>query len=270
MSRTGCFKQQSDASGGSLLFAVLSMIAKFMYVETQSVEGLNSIIRLQSKRCPNISLELLSSRLTIKRLIGQADGQTGCRKRWSKVKDLAATEISSLCDHLSPCLQILDCPTRWAPAVVVPIEVGSGVASDESTPHALKTILDTQCLELAGGYDFGIPRDAIDWAKSYNLGWKWATGGGAGRKKHTGKMLKQLHSVNGMGMISVPCPINQNIVTFHVVVEKFSHSVAFSQLTLFNNDELGACLKWQHDSSTFADSIESTAFLPKVLPCLCG
>ena len=116
LSQTGCFPKQSCSSSGSLLFGILSMLARFMYVETQSVEGLNSIIRLQSKRCPNISLELLSSRLTIKRLIGQADGQTGCRKRWSTVKDLAATEVASLCDQATPCLQVLACQTRWAPA----------------------------------------------------------------------------------------------------------------------------------------------------------
>ena len=178
------------------------MLARFMYVETQSVEGLNSIIRLQSKRSPNITLELLSSRLTIKRLIGQADGQTGCRKRWSTVKDLAATEVDSLCDQATPCLQVLACQTRWAPADTIPIEVGkehnlgAGLA-----PQAIQQILETNICELAGGYDFG-----IEWAKSYNLGWKWVTGGGSGKKKTKGKMLKQYHSVDSIGMIILTSP----------------------------------------------------------------
>ena len=240
------------------------MLARFMYVETQSVEGLNSIIRLQSKRCPNISLELLSSRLTIKRLIGQADGQTGCRKRWSTVKDLAATEVASLCDQATPCLQVLACQTRWAPADTIPIEVGKehGLGAG-LTPQAIQNILETHVCELAGGYDYGIPTRAIEWAKSYNLGWKWVTGGGSGKKKTTGKMLKQNHSVDGIGMIILPSPTSLDDLTFHIVVERFSHSVAFSRLTPFSGDGGVDCLRWQHDRSMYADSIESTAFFQR-------
>ena len=112
LSRSGVFDRKRE-SGGSLLWAILTMIARHFYVETQSVEGLNSIVKLIGRRCPNISLELLSSRLTIKHSIGQADGATGCGKKWSKVKAVAERKVLQLTDQATTSLQVLCDEKRW-------------------------------------------------------------------------------------------------------------------------------------------------------------
>ena len=61
-SRTGTFDVE-PAEHGSLLWGIVTMISKFHHAETQTEEGLNSIVKLIGRRCPNTCLELLSSRL---------------------------------------------------------------------------------------------------------------------------------------------------------------------------------------------------------------
>ena len=115
LSKHGTFPKSRDSSG-SLLWAVVSSMSQIFYGETQSIEGLNSIVKLLGRRAPNISLELLSSRLTIKRLLGQADGATGCRKSFKTIKNFAETAVVQLAEYSTPALSVLADIQRWAAA----------------------------------------------------------------------------------------------------------------------------------------------------------
>ena len=112
-----------------------------------------------------------------------------------------------------------------------------------------------------------VPADAVEWSKSYNLGWKWCTGAGRSkRKKSPSSKIKQLHSLDGFGVLILPTPDLQE-TAYYLVVDRFSHSVAFSRLTVFTirtaDHEVVQCVRWVHDGSSYADSIESSLLFLK-------
>ena len=69
---------------------------------------------------------------------------------------------------------------------------------------------------------------AVQWAKSYNLGWKWCTGGG--RRSNNSKKVKQSHKLDGFGLLVLKTPDLQDM-SYYLVVDRFSHSVCFSRLS---------------------------------------
>ena len=308
IAESGTFKK-SDASSpnGSLLWSILIMISKFMYAETQAVEGLNSIVKLLGRRCPNISLELLSSRLTIKHLLGQADGVTACGKKFSTIKALAERELTELSDFATASLSILADAQRWssAPALEFPDFTGSSGSSSAiqdagdgakppPPPHpaeaAAVAVEPTQncSLQIADLLSRGImpnanlflgdvwgPRweKAVAWARSYNLGYKWTTGGCSGRMRKLSKKqqdkVKQLHTPAGLALLIVPS-VDNTETTFHVATDQFSHSVCFSRLQIFkcraadtDTHDVCECVRWLHDGSNYADTVESTLLFGK-------
>ena len=274
MSQEGTFARHHASPDGSLLFALVSMMSKFFYAETQSIEGLNSIVKLMGRRCPNITLELLSSRLGIKRLIGQADGAIGCRKKFSAVKALAEREVSELASFSGQTLAVLADGDRWssAPAISFPLVPHAAPLADSAVGAVQHDALQTG--EVIALLDRGlIPESAMSsnliiWAKSYNLGWKWGTGGGRGKgKKASTSKVKQLHSLEGLGIIIMPTPDMQE-TCYYFAADYFSHSVSFSRLLtcrqcVQGSDQYQDCVKWHHDRSAYADTIESTLLFAK-------
>ena len=277
ISNTGTFMKRQ--ASGSLLWSMLAIMARLLYAETQSIEGLNSVVKLLGRRAPNISLELLSSRLTIKRLLGQADGKTGCRKRWRDVKALAEREVMQLSDFSTSCLPVLADAERWAPSGTLPFpltadcEAGAADAqhvlqdnhndNDKAKPRtgAIRDLLERGFLPHMSK----VRADAVTWAKSYNLGWKWCTGLG---KRATSK-TKQAHGSSGFGVMILQTA-NVQEACYYLVVDKFSHSVAFSRLKVLSmrvsdsdDDDLQDCVRWEHDRSSFADSLESSLLFLK-------
>eukprot|EP00969_Alexandrium_andersonii_P352151 15437039-Alexandrium_andersonii.AAC.1 len=85
--------------------------------DTQEVEGVNSLIRIQGKRSPNISLELLSARVGMKKALG-ISAQTS--KRSAKA---ALAQAASLADVGVQCLEdahtIVAREDRWAPPLAL-------------------------------------------------------------------------------------------------------------------------------------------------------
>ncbi|CAE7193638.1 unnamed protein product [Symbiodinium natans] len=295
MAQTGMFMRSgtSDASKhGSILWTIVQMMARLYYAETQSIEGLNSIVKLLGRRCPNISLELLSSRLTIKRMIGQADGVTGCRKSWAVIKNLAESAVVDLAEHSTSSLAILANEARWANAKSETFALtttltrqaalcdtapnaSSSSMSQSSQAHASACIAHapdsdraastslSQVIE-SGLLPTSVSSKALAWAKSYNLGWKWTTGGG---KKANAKKVIQAHGLNGFGLLIIKTTDLQDMA-FYVVVDRFAHSVVFSRLQVVRrrcaaNTEPVDCVCWVHDGSKFADSVESTLLFLK-------
>ena len=272
ISETGAFSRQADTSSGSLLWAMLSMISRHLHVETQSIEGLNSIVKLLGRRCPNISLELLSSRLTIKRLIGQSDaGVTGCRKRWSLIKAAAEREVLELSEHSGACMQVLCDAGRWEPPPAVEFgtfperaAVGDHEDAHDSEPQHLQPLALCDLLDrciLPNPAD--VPKQVIDWAKSYNLGWKWTTGGGKRNCKPAARAkIKQHHTSRGFAVLILPT-VDLQDDAFYIVTEYFSHSVTFARLKCAKrrtdvHGQWQDCVLWAHGRSDSSNRVEST------------
>ena len=273
MAQSGMFKKDVTSPHGSLLWSILQMFARLLYAETQAVEGLNSLVKLQGRRCPNISLELLSSRLTIKRMLGQVDGNNGCRRKFSDIKSLAEAEVTELSAFATSSLPILALESRWSPAPALDFPLANPAAIQDVTattagpseaPEAkpmlqLCELIDRGLLPDSNVFGSGeFWGNAVAWARSYNLGYKWCTGGG---KKPNASKVKQLHSNNGIGVLIIPS-VDLAETHFYVVTDRFAHSVCFSRLKMFNRcvkpGETRGCLKWEHDGSNVADTIEST------------
>ena len=277
----GMFKKSTTSPHGSLLWSMLQMMSRLMYAETQGVEGLNSIIKLLGRRSPNISLELLSSRLTIKHMLGRANGAIGCGKKFSEVKSLAEKEIAELTDFAAPSMAVLADAQRWAPALA--LEFPGGTTATAPVQDAQSSESDAKALPIcdmlergllpgsmvfAAGPAFALWGQAVEWARSYNLGYKWSTGGGKQQKQSKVQKanLKVQHTAQGIGLLIIPS-VDRTETEFYIVTDRFSHSVCFSRLRTFKRatDSRGACecIKWVHDGSNFADSIESTLLFGK-------
>ena len=185
---------------------------------------------------------------------------------------------------------LADAP-RWAPAAeaVFPrrhavldaqsaeVEVGAGALPNEPLP--ICDLLDRGllpdntmfCSSNKASWD-----RVVAWARSYNLGYKWSTGGGKKRsaaKTHPANTrLKQQHTCNGIAVMILPA-VDSTEQSLYVVTDKFSHSVCFSRLRVTSvRSDTGAvqqCVKWVHDRSSFADSIESTLLFAKYHTLCC-
>ena len=77
---------------------------RFMKGDTQAVEGLNKLVQLQGNRSPNISLELLCSRVQIKAQLGHMGVSAGMpgvsqKTRWSAVEPAAQQLLATCMQH---------------------------------------------------------------------------------------------------------------------------------------------------------------------------
>ena len=239
---TGCFQQGSQISSpsGSLLWALLEGMSRLLRAETQAVEGINSMIRIMDKRSPNISLELLSSRLVIKKALDLHSQPGGKRSlKFSVVKPVAEAVLSEITQHKLSCLSVLADANRWAPIGEPPpaIAASSMVLQDDH----LESSRDLDMMRIAdlnrGGHSVGADicisgpsgpgggasgpsgsghatsSDASAaetevnlWAKSYNKGYKWRTRGNKQGKagKTTGPVVVKHRGqgIVGLGLVT--------------------------------------------------------------------
>ena len=72
------------------------------------------MIKLVGRRCPNISLELLSARLAIKRALSE-DGSMRRSKKWSKIRNSAGGLLASILGYNTAALAVLSCSERMQP-----------------------------------------------------------------------------------------------------------------------------------------------------------
>ena len=118
MAKHGTFSDVTSESG-SFLYAFLKSLARMQPVDTQAIEGINSVIKLVGRRCPNISLELLSARLAIKRALSE-DGSMRRSKKWSKIRSSAEGLLGTILGYNTAALAILSCRSRWS--LPLPVE----------------------------------------------------------------------------------------------------------------------------------------------------
>ncbi|CAE7248261.1 unnamed protein product [Symbiodinium sp. CCMP2456] len=150
MAENGTFSDVTSESG-SFLYAFLKSLARMQPVDTQAIEGINSVIKLVGRRCPNISLELLSARLAIKRALSE-DGSMRRSKKWSKIRSSAEGLLRTILGYNTAALAILSCRSRWS--VPLPVECrqqgeGGAVILTISDVQAVKsTRTDVSSLSL--------------------------------------------------------------------------------------------------------------------------
>ena len=98
------------------LYAVIRAIAHLAQGDTQEVEGTNSLVKIMGERCPNISLELLSSRICMRKALCQ--GARGAASSWNDVRPLATSIVDACVDHCHGARAFRSGGERWtlAPA----------------------------------------------------------------------------------------------------------------------------------------------------------
>ncbi|CAE7209979.1 unnamed protein product, partial [Symbiodinium sp. CCMP2456] len=286
---TGVFPDVSSPSG-SFLYAFLKGLARLLPADTQAIEGINSCIKLMGRRAPNMSLELMSSRLAIRRALSE-DHSMARRKKWSAIKSTAEGLMQSIVGFKTASLAILSNENRWS--VPLPTNCGNGVlpsvlaitdreavlavrGPEDQTGSAAASSAEAEAgrgqpeksslASLAADLAKAKATSGIQWAKSYNLAWRRATTSSAKKK------IKQPDVGHRMGpglLIAVIETLrkdtdgegNDRLVPeqpplFFAVAEKFSVSVMFSKIhsVQINGHQ---CLQWMYDEN---NCVESTLF----------
>ena len=306
------FKRDLASPSGSLLWALVEGMAQLCRADTQSVEGINSMVRVMSKRSPNISLELLASRLTIKRALGlhQGAAHSGTVLKFSNIKSSVESLVMELMDHKVTCLSILTDGQRWArppPCGFAILDLDSTSIVSDTTHQAnekkhshsssvLEPSPSDACATTGEGSGAADSADmdmvvdvsgsggrlddvqkgqkgrtksqsatssldrlsSILWAKTYNRGYKWRTGGAKKIGKTTGPIAVS-HKGIGIGFLMFK-PDGDHAPEYFIVADKFSHSVAFSRVSVETDPDGTQFLVWDArwgNRHTIA-SVEST------------
>lgn len=98
-----------------LLFALLSMMGRISRADTQSTESINSLIRLYTERTPNLSLELLSSRVFNKKWLTHGSGKEAEQKKtWKAIQPFASQMLTTASTAGLDYHEVLDNERRWA------------------------------------------------------------------------------------------------------------------------------------------------------------
>ena len=301
MVQHGTFPKNCPSPSGSLLWSLLQSMKHFLYADTQCIEGLNSMIKIIGKRSPNISLELLSSRLTIKRALRLHQRTTSALK-FSTFRPHAEELIADIMRFKVSCLAVLGDAQRWGHATpinlqlddnqpdqvpknvcqgpeAIPADVdvdpmkdcetegASSAASAAPVLAAYGSVMNHGNAQVLQSADQGARPSASSselavrgdvnadkhttsakvkiplmlWSKSYNLGYKWMTGGGKKRKplktkrppkiSHEGPGLALVRSHPSFSGSSRPKHIEDHLEPqYYIVTDKFGHSVAFTEL----------------------------------------
>ena len=292
----GYFPKNYPSPSGSLLWSIHEASGRLFRAETQAIEGINSIIRIMDKRSPNISLELLSSRLTIKKALGLHTGGKSSTIKFSAIRPVAEAILTDIMQHKITCLSVLADTNRWAPISEPPPPIawvkkelgdsdmgnildamhdggqrpGNGAGAIlPATPAAAKKT-SSGCGSMASSNLVEVNL----WAKSYNKGYKWRTCGNkkgkAGKTTGPAVMKHRGQGIVGLGLVTFkviqPTATAANVdglpmPDFYIVVDRFAHSVCFSKLSIRRSEEQPGMqfLVWDTSwtSRNYTQSIES-------------
>ena len=97
--------------------------------------------------------------------------------------------VADLSSYSTESLPVLANESRWSAAASVSFPAITRACTDDWLPMPLCDILDRGLLPESGA----VPSNEIMWAKSYNLGWQWTTGGGSyGSKRMSSSKLREM------------------------------------------------------------------------------
>ena len=271
LAKTGRFEKVRSESG-SFCYAVIRAIAHLSFADTQAIEGINSQIKLVSRRCPNISLELLSSRLLIKRTItsfghGVGEKPLMLRKKWSMIKPFAEATVARLTEHSATSLAILADPERWSTTDASSFDIneddsgGPALALRNTDVISLRAVLCDRALPesmddsgVAGAIPSVSPAQ-IAWAKNFNVIWKRLTAPNKRQIKKIALEKRVPKASISIAILKQPS-LADDMVRLYLVVEKFSHSVQFSRLSIHPQDSV-LYVRWVYQEN---NCVESTLF----------
>ena len=101
----------STSLASNRLFNVLMTISAKLKIHTQRVEDMNNFIKSQGLRSPNISLELLGSRMTLKS--AACEGITS-QFQWSKHSKRMISLMDACMDNYQSGMDLMSEPLRWS------------------------------------------------------------------------------------------------------------------------------------------------------------
>ena len=269
------------STSGSFLYGLLKGLARMMPADTQAVEGINSVVKLVGRRCPNISLELLASRLIIKRAISE-DGSMRRQKKWSLIKSTAESLLQSIVGYNTAALAILSCETRFSTPPPAPLDSGAdGVQRQPCLAitdlHAVLSVCADNMkgvlagassrassssasagVEAEGPFGSMLSPAVIAWAKSYNLAWRRATSGASAKKNKApaGEATRKPGLLLAVFQFGTGQPQSVQRTSVYAVVEKFSVSAMLSRVDIIDVNEQQS-LQWNYEEH---NCVESTLF----------
>ena len=257
---TGKFDKDVRSESGPFLFCLLKSLAAMFPCDTQVIEGMNSVVKLIGRRCPSITLELLSGRLVVKRFLsGASDDQSvRCYRKFSEIKSFAEGAVKNLAQFNTSALSILADANRWATADPTDFEHAVVCETSKLSMVDLDMLVELRFPEFqqesAGPSDqhrddstsdlrSEVPPEALTWAKKYNIIWKRA----AAPNKRQRKKLDPANVVPHTSMVVAVVRCRRcEWPEFFLVVESFAHSVQFARLQSFT-ERGGRRVKWQRD-----------------------
>jgi hypothetical protein len=89
----------------SKVFCIASALRTQLFGDVELLEGVNSLIRINNNRAPNIGLPLLNSRIQLKKALGL--GHRAGPTRWSAIKDSSRILLNKLVYHAETAADIL-------------------------------------------------------------------------------------------------------------------------------------------------------------------
>ena len=137
------------------LHALVKIIDSVIQGDVQMCEGMNSMIKMQSDRNPNISLDLLSSRVCLKKQLFASSEAKGSATRSERVVNRAGHLLSQCLDHEEAAKDVLASGYRFGTADPL-----SGLPHPQGLSSTLRAM-----------FPWMKPTPAQTWGSNYNLIW---------------------------------------------------------------------------------------------------
>ncbi len=103
---------------GVTLWSVAMCLRESLQGDVQVCEGYNSLVKISSTRCRNISLPLLAARVGLKKTLGL--GSRGASSKWSNIRERALEVLNQALSHYDEASVVLGNADRWTPPQIDP------------------------------------------------------------------------------------------------------------------------------------------------------
>ena len=94
------------------------MLRKMVKKDTQEIESTNKLISINGERSPNMALDLMASRVGLRKEVGQ--GFAGASQKWTLVRPRASATLRTAVAHAEYAHEIMNQRRRWTEPPAVP------------------------------------------------------------------------------------------------------------------------------------------------------
>ena len=95
-----------------VLYHYVTLLATLWNADVQEIEGINSLVKLQCKKAPRISLAVLDARIHLTKYLGL--GRRGAPTRWQAVSPKIDDAIKTACAFIEDIDAVMALPDRWS------------------------------------------------------------------------------------------------------------------------------------------------------------